>query len=131
MFDKLNKDYIFVSAAGSGDLITVRTSVKNGIDINKTKMQSATANYFAIAHQQTIVVNFLLENGADPNVGLNKAIRLRNFEIIQMLLVHGASVSKIIPGENKSALEIANETGNIRIIDLVHKYDKNSTLDSH
>ena len=123
--NNLHSDFDFVSAAGRGDIVAVRNGVRKGIDINKTKMQSATANYYAIAHQQVEIVKFLLSNGADPNVGLNKAISLQNFEITEMLLQQGASVSRIQQGENKTALEIANLTGNAKMFKLVFKYHKN------
>ena len=58
---------VFRRAARNGELETVKRAVKAGIEIDSPSAYGATALFFACDRGHAEVVNFLLENGADPN----------------------------------------------------------------
>ena len=58
----------FRRAARNGDLTTVKKGIESGIDVDAKSAYGATALFFACDRGHEKVVNYLLEQGADPNV---------------------------------------------------------------
>lgn len=58
----------FRRAARNGDLETVMKGIEAGVDVDAKSAYGATALFFACDRGQEKVVNYLLEQGADPNV---------------------------------------------------------------
>jgi outer membrane protein assembly factor BamB len=65
--DNLTKD-AFLKAAREGDLEIVKAAIKSGIDVNTPTEYNATALSYACERGHVDVVEYLLEQGADPNI---------------------------------------------------------------
>src|SRR5262245_16102698 len=57
-----------VDAAMNGDLKTVRTLVRQGIDVNATQPDGMTALHWAVERRDLPMMNALLEAGARPGL---------------------------------------------------------------
>ena len=132
----------FRSAARNGDLATVKKGIESGIEVDAKSSYGATALFFACDRGHEEVVNYLLEQGANPNVkdtfykatpvtwsmmGENKNIPLSlikyggEFEAVLMNAISGNEVEyakKIIElkGEEKDAMIKARDAA-LRIKD--------------
>ena len=94
----------FMDAASQGRIETVKTLLKNGLDVN-SKHRGYTALMAAAFRGQADVVEFLIKNGADVNITLDDRTALdfaREFagyrsRVIRALLEGGAQGGKDIP----------------------------------
>ena len=56
------------TAARNGDLATVKAAIASGIEVDSKTEYGATALFYACDREQTEVVNYLLKQGANPNI---------------------------------------------------------------
>lgn len=95
------------------------------------KLGGSTPLYIATKHSQISEVARLLANGADPNSlgsnaesSLQLASRSGNYEIVRILLEHGASVD--IPGRHGTALHVALLSLKLSIVRILVEYGADS-----
>lgn len=109
----------WIHAAKSGDLKTIKSLINEvGVD---TPDEESPALGHSIAHNQTHIAKFLIENGADVNkraVGtpLIQAARVQNIYLVKLLIEHGAITDQ--DNEHTALMEACSE-GNIEIIKLL------------
>jgi outer membrane protein assembly factor BamB len=121
---------VFRRAARNGDLETVKKGIESGIDVDAKSAYGATALFFACDRGQEEVVNYLLEQGADPNVKdtFYKATPVTwstmqdNQNITLSLLEHGGDFEAVLI----RAVTSVDEGFAKKIIDL--KRDEKETL---
>lgn len=91
-----------VSAASQGDLATLQQLHSEGKNIHGKDLKMTTALYRAVTAEQTDVVTFLLDSGAEINAGngfskrtaLMSAVETDNTAMVQLLLERGADVNQ-------------------------------------
>lgn len=98
-------DKEFWKAAKSNDLETLKKLLDEGVEVDIKTEYGATALMFAADKEHLEAVNFLLENGADPN--LKDAFYQSspylwisysgNVELIKSMIKHGADISNPMP----------------------------------
>lgn len=99
-------DYVLVYAVKWGDIETITDLISMGADVNRGRKK--TGLMAAIESKNSIVINFLLENGADPNKAVSDddgrhrqmrnsnhslrpiALATNDYEIMRMLVSKGA-----------------------------------------
>jgi ankyrin repeat protein len=92
-------DTALLFAARSGDLASAKLLVAAGANVNDRDAWDVSAVTLAAHSGFEELVEFLLENGADPNAagpgftGLHEAIMRRNERIVAALLAHGADAN--------------------------------------
>jgi len=98
----INTPFLISTAAYCGNLEMVKMLVELGIDINNVGMDgNATALNSAVSFAPIAVTRYLLEKGADPNVGrtLFSAISRENedegLELVKLLIEHGADKNRV------------------------------------
>ena len=114
-------------AAAAKDLISVRSLLNNGADINARDGQSRTVlQRAAMVNGNTDVVQLLLNSGADVNsmrgprgTTLQHAVWGNDKNILQILLDHGTQVNPEISGLDRNALHDAAELGRTDIVELL------------
>jgi uncharacterized protein len=118
-----------------GDVEIVRMFIDTGIDVDFYREKGVwcengrTALIIAIREEYTEIVRALLEAGANPNTfdedsettPLILAVRFKYFEIVNSLLLNNADID-LRDGNNKTALDLAKEIGNVEMIQLLRKY---------
>lgn len=91
-----------VSAASQGDLATLQLLHGEGKNIHGKDLKMTTALYRAVEADQTEIVTFLLDNGADINASngfskrtaLMSAVATDNTAMLKLLLERGADVNQ-------------------------------------
>ena len=89
-------------AAGVGDLASAKLLVAAGADVNDANAWGVSATVLAAHSGYRELVEFLLEKGADPNMGgagftaLHVAIMRRDEKMVSPLLVHGADPNTML-----------------------------------
>ena len=116
-------------AAEIGDLDVVKSLVQSGAGVNSTDDRGRTALYVASIGGKSNVVDYLLNQGADPNKGaswkadrtpLQAAAMYNNLGIIQNLLRHGAKIDAA-DAEGQTALHRAAWYGRSAAVKLLLK----------
>jgi hypothetical protein len=84
-------------AAWEGDLRGVEVALAAGTDVNQIMDDGGTMLKTAAEEGHHEVVRFLLEHGADPDLGVlgpfdSRPLHLADAEIIDLLVAHGANV---------------------------------------
>jgi bla regulator protein BlaR1 len=102
---------VLVEAAQAGDLADVRRLIKR-IDVNTVAPGDGTALIGAARGGQKEVVDFLLDNNADPNLEslgdanpLIAAAAAGHPDIVQRLLEAGANIDEIVPGDENALMQ--------------------------
>lgn len=110
---ELNKALIL--ACSQGNLEEVKELLKQGIDINQLNTMHLSGLSYACTYNHTNVIAFLLENGANPNLGtpLSESCRRGNLEAVNLLLDNGA----LITDEAFVAMYNRHENIALRLID--------------
>ncbi len=96
-----NQNELFWKAAKTGDTLTLKNLLDNGIDVNVKTEYGATALMFATDKVQTGAVHYLLTHGADPNAkdsfyGATPflwSFDKGNSGIVKDMILHGADIS--------------------------------------
>ncbi|MGB2247616.1 MAG: ankyrin repeat domain-containing protein [Alcanivorax sediminis] len=91
-----------VSAASQGDLATLQLLHGEGKNIHGKDLKMTTALYRAVEADQTEIVTFLLDNGADINASngfskrtaLMSAVDTDNADMVKLLMERGADVNQ-------------------------------------
>jgi ankyrin repeat protein len=119
--------------AFKGDIEGVKKEVASGASLNQGDDAGFTPLHIAIQEKRVDVVNFLLENGADPNQKdkygnsplwtavyyASRANRTEaNIEILRLLLDRGADPNQL-NNAGRSPLQMVNETSNNKILKLL------------
>jgi|GEM_PF-3736640 len=92
-----------VMACRSGDIEEIERYIKDGYEINvREPIDGATLLFYAIMDKKRKVLEFLLKNGANPNIGmfnlrtpLFAAVTVPDFEMVYKLVEYGADVNLI------------------------------------
>lgn len=119
-------------AAEEGDLKKISSYLLQYNDINQTDSAGRTALHYAVGAEQVEAVELLLQSGANPDIqdGVNNVTPLHwasgsgNVKIVELL----ASRVENIDAQNKhgeTAAEIAMQTGNTEIIQLLINFGSN------
>lgn len=88
----------FAQAAIRGDMQFIKDATKKGFDVNSNiKNAKLSLLFLAVSRNKAEVAYFLLEQGADPNIGklnlpLIAATDMDSRELVTALLKHGAKV---------------------------------------
>ncbi len=103
--------------------------IHKGVAINLTDTQGWTALHYATFHSNTILVEALLSNSANPNIKsedgttpLHLAANFNSVEIVQMLIKSldiNIDISNIM---GKTPLEIAQEYGRHEIVEILESH---------
>ena len=112
----------FIQEAANGNLENVKLFVQGGMDINAKSNETAlTAACF---YNKPEVVKYLVENGANVNVGsyyddpIIAAVRGGNYDIVKLLIEKGADVNAI-GYAHSTPLYVAAEQGKAEISELL------------
>jgi ankyrin repeat protein len=122
------------SAAVSGDLALAKEEIEKGEDPNQTDKYGWTPLMWAAYYDQPEMVSFLLENGAEPNVGsihwygtvppgstpLIMAAYYDNPRVVELLLKNGADPD-LVNESGYTASKYASEYGFSRVEQLLSK----------
>ena len=95
--------YLIIQAAGGGNISNVRRLLSSGmLNINFINPNGTTALHQAVFQNHHDIVNFLIERGADPNIGdenvwtpLHWAVERRRMDMVKLLLNRGADPNKM------------------------------------
>ena len=128
------RDAPLIAAVKAVDLDAVRSLVVDqGVDVNRTAPDGATALHWAVHRNDAALVGLLLEAGADVSAAnrygvqsISLAAENGNAEILEALLEAGANPNAALP-EGETVLMTAARTGNaasIRVL-LVRGADPN------
>ena len=127
------RDAPLLAAVKAADVDTVRSLVDQGVDVNRTAPDGATALHWAVHRNDAGLVDLLLEAGADVSAKnrygvqpISLAAENGNAEILEALLEAGADANAALP-EGETVLMTAARTGNaaaIRVL-LVRGADPN------
>lgn len=107
-----------MAAASVGNNEMVSTLIDRGADVNANARGESTALGIATGaeNQGVIVMNTLIENGADVNLGgtntfpVMLATKIGKVDALKILIDHGANVNAL-GGNNKTSLAMAVENG--------------------
>jgi ankyrin repeat protein len=111
-------------AAERGDMQGVRKLLDQGVDINETSVEYGTALSAAAAYGRVDIMKYLLDRGADINVGRGwwtpsaAASAGGQMEAIRLLLDRGADINAKSPG-GQTALWWAAYAGQTRVVQLL------------
>lgn len=121
-----NLSFELIMSSFDGDFNKVKEYLAKGADINfKEPIYNVTALFFALKGNNTEIARYLIEHGADINLGANEnttplmaAILTDNTEIVNLLIKKGADVNrKEIDG--KTALLFAVYKDNVDYVRLM------------
>lgn len=116
-----------INAINSGNLNLVKKLIEenNDLDINSQRNNGWTFLHYSVAQGERKIANFLLENGANPdiknhinNYPLNYAINYENIEIVKLLLEYHADIN-IVDFHGFSPIFKAIEKDNLDLFKLL------------
>ena len=125
-------------SAFNGNLDLVKFLVSNGAKVNLAYGR-IRALHGAVENGHEDVVEFLIDEGAAVGAGgdpgganaLRTAIKARNARLVRLLLSAGAEMDQVDDQEQKTALELAQESGLNEIVDILiehrAKINRNAT----
>ncbi|MEW6348698.1 MAG: ankyrin repeat domain-containing protein [Thermodesulfobacteriota bacterium] len=127
-----------MQAAMAGKLEQVRELVARGIDINFVNRSGVSALMVACQWNQTQVVRFLLENGADVELrergsghdALMYSCFSGNPDLVELVLRHGATIDAT-DAMGRSALMIAASVGKAETVKVLLRTGANADLRDH
>lgn len=119
------------AAAVKGDLVALQSALKNGADINATDELGRSALLLAVEKGQKETVRFLVEQGANVNLGnrtngirpMHYAMWFENMDLVSLLLGAGAEDANMVLNTGAFAgapalVDAALKTDKIRPRDL-------------
>lgn len=110
----------FMKACAKGETELAKYYVKGGFNINETYVGGGTPLLYAIYGGYTDIAEYLLQNGADPNMEiatltpLHFAIRRQQPEMVNILIKYGANVNQEC--KNTKPLNFAIQKNNEEIV---------------
>jgi ankyrin repeat protein len=122
---------LLVSAAAVGDAKICRMLIEAGVDLDAHSglAMRTTALHRAVSNYRTECVKMILEAGADPNLVVDGKTPLHNacsylpyqsaFDIVDLLLQHGARVNPPQDCARLTPLQLAVRTGNPELVRLL------------
>lgn len=123
---------LLVSAAALGDTKICRMLIEAGVDLDAHSglAMRTTALHRAISNYRTECVKMILEAGADPNLVIDSETPLHNnagsrlsyqstFEIMNLLLQHGARVNPPQDSARPTPLQLAVQSGHPGLVRLL------------
>ena len=120
-------------AARKGHLDVCTLLLQNNAHVNQI-CDGESPLYVAVEKGRINVCTLLLENNAlvnqqknDGNNALRPAVDKKNYNLCKLLLKHGVDVNNV-NSQGESILEIANATGDQKIITLIKEYQANTTV---
>ena len=115
-----------VDAAMNGDLKTVRTLVRQSVDINATQPDGMTALHWAVERRDLPMMNVLLEAGAKHDLTnrtgarpLYLAATNGDAAAIARLLDAGEDANALLTAEGESVLMLTSQTGNAEAVKIL------------
>lgn len=126
--------WLFIASA-ENDINTAKALVKNGMEINLLSENAPLPLHIAVVRNHIGVVRLLLNYGADPNLiskqgqtAVYKAARLGYHETLSLLLSHEADPNVGDVNHGVTPIFIASKMNNIRVVDVLLKYNADTTL---
>jgi uncharacterized protein len=124
-------DQRLISAASEQDKATLRSLVKQGVDVNTTRADGATALLFAAHHDDLEAVDLLLKAGANVNAAedhgvtaLARAVENASVPMVERLLRARANPN-LAQMSGLTPLMTAAHTGNVQIVKALLGYGAN------
>ena len=115
-----------VDAARSGDLKTVRTLVRQAVDVDAAQPDGMTALHWAVQRRDLPMIDVLLEAGAKHDLTnrtgakpLYLAAMNGDAAAIQRLLAAGEDANAVLTAEGETVLMLASHTGNSDAVKLL------------
>lgn len=109
----------------------IKQLVQKGTDVNYPNHDGVTPLFIACSEGYTAIVEYLLLHGANPNIQdknaktpLMQAVSGNHYKIAQLLILHGADIITLSQ-DQKTAQDIAEENGSVRLVELL---DENVTV---
>jgi ankyrin repeat protein len=110
------KEYMFRSAAGSGNLDAVKEFLDDGVDVNSSSNSGYTALLASSLRGYTAVVKVLIEHGADVNARDNDG----DFPLLASISNGHTDVAKLLL-ENGADINMKNRRGVTPLIQAAEK----------
>ena len=138
---QLADNFTFYEAIVCGQDAQVRTDINSDPGLlNAYSPDGFTPVALACFFSQDEIADFLIKQGADPNIGasnpskvnaLHAAIARNNFDLVKMLIGNGADVNAT-QMQNVTPLHSAVHRGNLLLVKLLveHAADINSKMDN-
>lgn len=128
----LNKDYVELSlynAIQSNNIKTVESLLKKGANIDEPGLYGHTPLFQASMNNQPEIVEFLLNQGADPNnkispnqyPPLHIATYYGHDRVMEILLQHGA-IPSLQNARGETVFDLASKSGNSKVLYVLNKY---------
>lgn len=126
-------------AAREGNIEHIKTLLAIGTDIDSQTFggDMASALHRASAAGQVETVKFLIENGANVNIGneasclpIHYAARKGHAEIVKILLENGAFADPKLGYTNVSSLNIAARWGHIKVVEVLLAHGANVNVNA-
>jgi len=123
------KETRLMQASMRGYLDTVQGLLKEGVDINARDDNGVSSLMYAAYYGKSVIVKYLLENGADVNIAQKgigdtalymAAQRPDGLELVRMLIEHNADVNKVC-SDGSTPLIIASQMGHTDIVKYLHE----------
>lgn len=131
------KDYegtILCELARSGDVVSMRKSLNNGVDPNEQDSRGWSPLMWAAAENKIDAVKLLIAHGSNPNLinylgrtALMYAARYGYIQIVRLLLEAGANPNSTNELGNYPALLAAAENGHLSVVESLLKHGADIT----
>ncbi|KAK8794514.1 hypothetical protein WA171_003636 [Blastocystis sp. BT1] len=126
----------FVDAARFGELGTLQQMVQQGFNVDLKDEFGTTALHNASANGHLDCVQFLINSGShlipndSGNTPLHRAVLLQQIDVVKMILNKMSDVDVLQKNMfGQSAVDIAFQTGNESIIDILLSHDSAKALE--
>ena len=113
-----------MTAASNGDFSGVEQAVAEGQDVNEKDAEGTDALMYAVYAEETDIISYLLENGADANTSddystaLGTAVMYGNYEVALQLLDNGAD-PYMPDAENTTAMDYMEASSEAELRELL------------
>lgn len=133
-------DDLLISSIRNNNISMAKTALSNGANVNyRPNTYSTTALVIAVKSGNPELVQFLLNNGADPNLAslsgnylqtpLNIAVIIDNFKISNQLINAGADVNATTEQDYPPLIQAINNRCNFQMVSLLIAKNANVNIE--